>query len=158
MPHIPNQPLVGQGNTETAHGIDKRLQHLWLQIVYEDIRLNETHPSQGTTLARLSAPLIILACAQRDLQEIRWDRLPPENLLTKSAELISWLQSHGPSWCMNGLAAPFELYCVERVKATQSSLEEEFTYNNGRILYMESHVQEIAGTKKGSSESFCSPD
>jgi hypothetical protein len=59
---------------------------------------------------------------------------------------------------MNGLVAPFELYCVERVKATQSSLEEEFTYNNGKILYMESHVQEIAGTKKGSSESFCSPD
>jgi hypothetical protein len=59
---------------------------------------------------------------------------------------------------MDGLAAPFEFYCVERVKATQTSLEEEFTYNNGKNLDMESHVQEITGTKKGSSESFCSPD
>jgi len=51
---------------------------------------------------------------------------------------------------MNGLAAPFELYCVKRVKKTQSGLEEEFTYNNGKILEMECHVQEITGMKKGS--------
>jgi hypothetical protein len=101
-------------------------------------------------LARLGGLLIILAGAQRDLQEIRWDRHSPENLLTTSAELIFWLQTHGPSRCMNGLAAPLELYCVGRVKATQSSLEEEFTYNNGKILNIEGHVQEIIGTKKGS--------
>lgn len=51
---------------------------------------------------------------------------------------------------MKGLAAPFELYCVERVKASHSSLEEEFAYNNWKILDMESHVQEIIGTKTGS--------
>jgi hypothetical protein len=116
---------------------------------FDRIQLNETYPLQDTTLARLSGLLIILASAQRYLQEIRWDRLPPENLLTTSAELIFWLQIHGPSWCMKGLAAPFELYCVEHVKATHSSLEEEFTYNYGKILDMESHVQEIIGTKKG---------
>ena len=51
---------------------------------------------------------------------------------------------------MNGLAAPFALYCMGRVKAHQSSLEEKFTYNNGKILNMESHVQKITGTEKGS--------
>ena len=34
------------------------------------------------------------------------------------------------------------------LKATHSSLEEEFTYDNRKILNMESHVQEIKGTKK----------
>jgi hypothetical protein len=105
-----------------------------------DIQLNETYQSQCTTFGRLGSLLIILASAQRDLHEIEWDRLPPENLLTTSAELIFWLQIHGPSWCMNGLAAPFELYCVERVKTTRTSVEEEFTYNNGKIFNMESHV------------------
>jgi hypothetical protein len=59
---------------------------------------------------------------------------------------------------MNGLAAPFELYCVKRVKATYGGLEEKFTYNNGKILNMESHVQEITGTKKGSDEPRMVPE
>ena len=82
----------------------------------------------------------------------------PENLRTTSAELIFWLQIHGPSWCMNGLAAPLELYCVERVKATHRGLEEEFTYNNGKILNMEFHVQEITGMKKGSDKPRMVPE
>lgn len=61
------------------------------------------------------------------------DRHPPEDLLTTSAGLIFWVQSHGPSGCTNGLAVPFDLYCMERVKATQSNLKEEFTYNNRKI-------------------------
>lgn len=38
------------------------------------------------------------------------------------------------------------------VKATNSSLEEEFTYNIRKILNKGSHVQEITDVKKGSDE------
>ena len=76
--------------------------------------------------------------------------LPPENLLTTSAELISWLQIHGRSWWINGLAASLELYCLKRVKVTHGSLG--FTYNIRKILNKGSYVQEITDTKKGSGE------
>ena len=53
---------------------------------------------------------------------------------------------------MDGLAASNELYCVERVKATHGSLEEEFTNNIGIFLNKGSHVQKITDAKKGSDK------
>lgn len=74
---------------------------------------------------------------------------------TTSAELIFWLQIHGPSWCMNGLAAPFELYCVQHVKATQSILEKSSHTTTGRSVYRKScsgkhgHGERLRRTKNG---------
>jgi hypothetical protein len=59
---------------------------------------------------------------------------------------------------MYGLAAPFELYYAERVKATQNSLEEEFTYNNRKIWISKIMFRKITGTKKGSDEPRMVPE
>jgi|SRR6267154_6451798 len=79
----------------------------------------------------------------------------PENLRTTSAELIFWLQIHGPSWCMNGLAAPLELYCVERVKATQQSGRRIYVQQREDLEYGIScsgnhrHEERLGQTKNG---------
>jgi hypothetical protein len=109
------------------------------QIMYEENHLNEAYPFQGTTVISLKSFLVVLATAQRDLQEyytgqpvIREDNT--HNVRRACLLLQDPWSVHVSEW----FDRPFRVILHTKVvKATQISQEEERTYNIGKIFDME---------------------
>jgi hypothetical protein len=119
------------------------------QIMYEECHLNETYPFQSTTSASLKSFLVVLATAQRDLQEYYTGQPLIRENNTYNVRIACLLVQdpwsvHVSEWFDRSIRV---ILHTGDVKATQSGREGEHAYKIGKIFDMKSHDQETEGIK-----------